>query len=281
MEGSGARPIVFLSGFGYRNEWVGVCHSVLVRAAPRSPIVDLSHGVPPQDVLAGALPLADCLPYLPERAVALAVVDPGSGTDRKDIAVETPAGLDLVGPDNGVLLLAWRALGGAARCVEIGADDVLLVLLKPVAPSFHARDVLAPAAAALACGRELASLGDELDPASLVQVALAEPEVDRHRIQCEVIDVDRFGNVQLNARRDHLAFAELDDGDALAVESTASSVRARNVVTYADVEPGGYGVLVDPRGWLAVVRNRESAAEGLQVRAGDPVWITHLGDALG
>jgi S-adenosylmethionine hydrolase len=87
MPGNG-RAIVFLSDFGYRNEWVGICHAVMNRIAPESPIVDLSHGVPPLDVRNGALLLVDSLPYLATDAVVLAVVDPSVGRDR-DVALES------------------------------------------------------------------------------------------------------------------------------------------------------------------------------------------------
>src|SRR5207244_542315 len=105
-----ARPIVFVSDFGFRNEWVGVCHAVIRRISPDSSITDLSHGVPPLDVRAGALVLADCLPYLAAEAVLFAVVDPSVGKDR-DIAIETADGRLLVGPDNGLLSLVWELLG--------------------------------------------------------------------------------------------------------------------------------------------------------------------------
>ena len=86
-----ARPIVFLSDFGYRNEWVGICQSVIARVAPASHIIDLSHGVPPLDVRAGALLLPDSSRFLPEDAIVLAVVDPSVGSDR-DVAIETEHG---------------------------------------------------------------------------------------------------------------------------------------------------------------------------------------------
>src|SRR5437660_6517184 len=105
------RTIVFLSDFGYRNEWVGICHAVINRIAPASPIVDLSHGIPPLDVRGGALLLVDSLPYLSDEAILLAIVDPSVGRDR-DIAVESQDGLLLVGPDNGLLAPAIAALGG-------------------------------------------------------------------------------------------------------------------------------------------------------------------------
>ena len=75
------RAIVFLSDFGYRNEWVGICHAVMNRIAPASPIVDLSHGVPPLDVRGGAVLLVDSLPYLSAEAIVLAIVDPSVGRD--------------------------------------------------------------------------------------------------------------------------------------------------------------------------------------------------------
>ena len=267
-----ARPIVFLSDFGYRNEWVGICHAVIERVAPRSRVIDLSHGIPPLDIRGGAILLVDSLPYLGADAILLAIVDPSVGRDR-DVALEAADGRLLVGPDNGLLAPAAAALGGVARGVEITAPEVVLT---PVSPSFHARDVLAPAAAHLAAGADLATLGPPLDPATLAGLAIPEPTVERGKIECEVLDLNRFGNVMLNVREAQLAEAGLDAADAIQVDSTSGSGRARRVATYADVAPSDWGVIVDPRGWLSVIRgNPANAAQGLGgVGPGDPIWLT-------
>jgi S-adenosyl-L-methionine hydrolase (adenosine-forming) len=266
-----SRSIVFVSDFGYRNEWVGICHAVINRIAPDSPIVDLSHGVPALHVDAGALLLADSMAYLTEDAVVLAVVDPSVGRDL-DIGVETGDGRLLVGPDNGLLAPAWRAAGGAARAVSITAEDVML---SPVSPSVHARDVLAPAAAHLAAGRPLEELGDSVPVESLADLHLSEPLVEPQRIQCEVIDLNRFGNVQLNVREADLESAGLDGAAQISVQAHAGAGVAKRVATYGDLEAGEWGLMVDPRGWLAVIRgNPANAAEGLGVGNGDLVWLT-------
>jgi S-adenosylmethionine hydrolase len=266
------RTIVFLSDFGYRNEWVGICHAVMNRIAPASPIVDLSHGVPPLDVRGGAVLLVDSLPYLAPDAIVLAIVDPSVGRDR-DVALEAADGRLVVGPDNGLLAPAASALGGVARAVEISSPEVVLT---PVSPSFHARDVLAPAAARLAAGAELATLGDAVEPATLVALAIPEPTVERGKIECEVLDLNRFGNVLLNVREAQLAAAGLDGAEEIQVDATSGTGRARRVATYADVASGDWGLIVDPRGWLSVVRgNPANAAEGLgSVAPGDPIWLT-------
>jgi hypothetical protein len=268
---SSPRPIVFLSDFGLGNEWVGICHAVLSGIARESPIVDLSHLVRPLEVASGALLLADSMPYVPEDAVVLAVVDPNVGKDR-EVAIRTTSGRDLVGPDNGLLSLAWEAAGGMEQAVEITAE---LAIRKPITQSFRAPDTLCPAAARLACGVGLEELGDALDPGSLAVVRMPEPEIERGKISCEVLDFNRFGNVQVNVRAADLAAAGLDDQAALLVEATSGSARAQVGQTYADFPAGEYGVLFDERGWLTIVRgNPASALEGLGLSLGAPVWIT-------
>jgi S-adenosyl-L-methionine hydrolase (adenosine-forming) len=265
------RSIVFLSDFGYRNEWVGICHAVINRIAPDAPIVDLSHGIPALHVDAGALLLADSIAYIADDAVVLAVVDPSVGRDR-DVAVETADGRLLVGPDNGLLAPAWRAAGGAARAVSISSEEVIL---DPVSPSFHARDVLAPAAGHLARGLALDELGDAIPVDSLADLRLPEPLIEPNRIQCEVVDLNRFGNVQLNVREAHLDEAGLDGAAEISVQAHSGAGMAKRVATYADLEAGEWGLIVDPRGWLAVIRgNPANAAEGLGVASGDLVWLT-------
>ena len=266
-----AQPIVFLSDFGYRNEWVGICHAVIDKIAPESHVIDLSHGVPPLDVRAGALLLADSLPLLRHDAVVLAVVDPSVGRDR-DIAVRTGDGRVLVGPDNGLLSPAWHAAEGVAAAVSITKASILL---EPVSPSFHARDVLAPAAAYLATGSALDDLGDPVEPQTLTEIRIPEPQVERGKIACEVLDLNRFGNVQLNVRSSHLASAGLDQAERLAVEAHSGATVVKRVFTYADLAEGEWGLIVDPRGWLSVVRgNPANAAEALGVGSGDLVWLS-------
>jgi S-adenosyl-L-methionine hydrolase (adenosine-forming) len=270
------RPIVFLSDFGYRNEWVGICHAVMNRIAPGSPIVDLSHGVPPLDVRGGALLLVDSLPYLSADAVLLAIVDPSVGRDR-DVALEARGGQLVVGPDNGLLAPAVTALGGVARAVEITSPEIVLT---PISPSFHARDVLAPAAAHLAAGVDLETLGAAIEPTTLAELTIPEPTVGRGKIECEVLDLNRFGNVLLNVREPQLAESGLEGADAIQVDATSGSGRAAWVSTYSDVESGDWGIIVDPRGWLLVIRgNPANAAEGLgSVSPGDPIWLTAARD---
>jgi S-adenosyl-L-methionine hydrolase (adenosine-forming) len=268
---STSRQIAFLSDFGLGNEWVGLCHAVMTDIAPQSPIVDLSHLVRALHVVSGALLLADCVPYTSRDAVALAVVDPNVGKDR-EIAIGTGSGRALVGPDNGLLMLAAEAAGGVTSVVEITSPEVIR---QPITPSFRARDTLCPAAAHLASGMEIERLGPPIDPATLATLAVPEAETSLGRIRCEVIDYNRFGNIQLNVRDGDLADAGLDAHETLEVAAVSASAEARRGETYADFDAGQYGVIIDPRGWLMIVRgNPGSALEGLAVDIGDPVWLS-------
>ncbi|HEY7400596.1 MAG TPA: SAM-dependent chlorinase/fluorinase [Actinomycetota bacterium] len=264
------KSVLFLSDLGLRDEFVGVCHSVIERIAPGTTVIDLSHGVAPQDVQLGALILRESVPYSPDHAVFLGVVDPGVGTDRKGVVVETESGRVLVGPDNGLLSLAWEAAGGASRAYEIASDEVVLT---PVSNVFHGRDVFAPAAAHVAAGMPPEKMGPELDPASLQAVSLPVPEVLPGEIHCQVLDVDRFGNLRLNVRPADVERAGLAEQGAIKVATTASSTLARRVSTYGEVGPGDYAAIEDAWGWVAVIRFEASAAADLVARSGDPVWL--------
>ena len=266
-----ARPIVLLTDFRLGNEWDALCHAVMSGIAPQCPIVDLSHLVRPLEVTSGAILLADSMPYISEDAVVLGVVDPTVGKDR-EVAIETGSGRHLVGPDNGLLSLAWEAAGGIRAAVELTAPDVVR---QPHAQSFRAPDTLCPATARLAAGLPIGELGAEVDPATLAVVTMAEPEIEPGKIACEVIDFNRFGNVHLNVRPADLAAAGLDRAETIAIEATSGSAEAKRGSTYADFEAGEYGVLWDPRGWLTIVRgNPASALDGLGLTLAAPVWLT-------
>ena len=266
-----ARPIVFLSDFGLGNEWVGICHSVLAGISPRSPIVDLTHLIRPLEVQSGALLLADSMPYIAEDAVVLAVVDPNVGKDR-EVAIATASGRHLVGPDNGLLSFGWEAAGGVATAVEISSPEVVR---PPRAQSFRAPDTLCPPAAHLAAGMPIEELGPAVDPATLTALSVPEPEIVDGEIRGEVLDFNRFGNIQLNVREGHLASAGLADSPVLTIKAMAASAEARRGSTYADFDAGEYGVIFDERGWMEIVRgNPESALEGLGLSCGHLVWIS-------
>ncbi len=267
------RPVVFLSDLGVRDEFVGVCHAVIERRAPGSKVIDLSHGVPPQDVVTGAVLLADAAPFLPADSVVLAIVDPGSGSERKAIALATASGVLLVGPDNGLLSMAWKVLGGVAGAVEITAPEILL---SPVSKVFEGRDVFAPAAAHMAGGGDPAALGPALEATTLVTAHLNEPDVEHRLIKGEVFEVDRFGNVRLNVRMSHLEAADLAAAGEFEAIAPAGSVKAIRVDTYREIPEGSVGLLVDAWGWLSLSRYATEAASALDVRPGDLLWLKPL-----
>ena len=266
-----ARPIVFCSDYGLTDEFVGVCHGVIARIAPDAPVIDLTHGIPAMDVLQGAALLATSVRYMPEGAVYLAVVDPGVGSARRAVAVQTPDAA-LVGPDNGLLSMAWEGLGGARAAVEITSPDVIL---QPTSQTFHGRDVFAPAAAHLARGADLGTLGPAVDVDSLVRVAMAKPTVAAGSLRCAVLAIDRFGNVQLSASEDDLEAAGLSGEDTLVLDTDdAGAVTLKRATTFSGVRHGETVLIVDSSGRLAAAVNGGHLAEAIRVQPGEPVVLS-------
>lgn len=263
--------ITFLSDFGLQDAFVGTCHGVMKRIAPDAQIIDITHGIPPQQVLQGALILGNTLPYMPQ-GVHLAVVDPGVGSHRRALAVRTGDGGLLVGPDNGLLLVAGDALGGVAEAHELTNPEYAL---DSVSRTFHGRDLFAPAAAHLALGVEPAQLGPPIDPQALVRLDLPEPEVGQNRIRATVLYVDHFGNMQLNLKRAHLENAGVLPGVTVELELALERYYAVAARTFADARPGDIILYEDSFANVAIAISGGSAAELFGAGAADEVRI-HL-----
>jgi S-adenosylmethionine hydrolase len=240
--------ITFLSDYGPGDEYVGVVHGVIARIAPEVRVIDLGHGVPPQDVRTGARRLARALPFTPA-GVHLAVVDPGVGGPRRAVALRA-ADRWLVGPDNGLLIEAAERFGGVSEAFDIGGSPWRL---EPVSNTFHGRDVFGPVAAHLALGEPPQA---PIDPAGLVR--LERPEAKHGG--AIVLEVDSFGNLRLDA-----------DPGTVATHVDGHPVTAAR--TFADVPSGGLLLYTESDGGLALAVNGGSAAALLQVRTGDEVQL--------
>ncbi len=240
--------ISFLSDFGLDDEFVGVVHGVLGRLAPASRVIDVTHGVARGDVRAGSLALLRAVQYLPQ-GVVLGVVDPGVGTDRLPIAIETEFGF-FVGPDNGLLSPAVAVVGGASRAVVIDNPEVRI---PSRGATFDGRDVFAPAAALLASGgAKFEDLGSPIDPAVLTPQLLPLPEVSEGSVSGEAWWVDRFGNVETNVSPEDLAAAGIAEGDRVVVTVGSQSREAPWVRAYGDVDEGLPLLHVDSYGMIAL-----------------------------
>ena len=264
------RPISFLSDYGLTDEFVGVVHGVIARICPQARVIDVSHGIPRQDVRAGATVLARALPYLPA-GVTVAVVDPEVGAERRAVAIRC-AEEDrlLVGPDNGLLMPAAERFGGVAEAVEISRSSWRL---EPVSATFHGRDLFAPVAARLAGGEPLGAAGSPLEPDELVRIELTRARVEGGALVARIIDRDGFGNLALDAVHRNLARTTLKIGTPISVRlrgRRASGIYAR---TFADVRTGGLLLYEDAGGALALAVNGGDASALLGARRGDEVRV--------
>jgi S-adenosylmethionine hydrolase len=254
-------PVVtLLTDYGLQDEFVGVCHGVIAGICPDARIIDLTHGIAPQDVLGGALRLAAALPYLPV-GVHAAVVDPGVGGERRAVAMRCGDGRLLVGPDNGLLWLGSEAAGGVPEAVDISESAVRL---EPVSATFHGRDIFCPVAAHLAAGRSLREVGEPLDPGQLVRLEVPDPVVEGGRLRATVMLVDRFGNLQLNCRA---------EGLQLGTKVQVGDRSARYGRTFTDAAPDELILYQDSAGFLALAVNQGSAADLLRLAPGNELEI--------
>lgn len=263
--------ICFISDFGLDDAWVGVCHAVMRRHCPGVDIVDLSHQIPAFDIRKGAAVAAAGVTQVPW-ATHLVVVDPGVGGSRRDLILVTKNGTVLVGPDNGVLIPASRRCGGVEGCWAI--DPARATAEGPL-PTFHARDVLAPAAAAVACGADPASLGSQVDSGSLSAAPFDEPQVDVGGAVAEIVDIDRFGSARISLTpQDLMRFGDGANALELSFGHVALSVPLAR--TFSDVQVGEPLALWDSSGWLTLAIRKGSAAERFGLVPGTVVRVARI-----
>ncbi|MDP9067542.1 MAG: SAM-dependent chlorinase/fluorinase [Actinomycetota bacterium] len=261
--------VTFLSDYGLEDEFVGVCHAVMLRIAPHVRVIDVHHNILRQDIRHGAVVLRQSIPYLPE-SVHLAVVDPSVGSNRRAIALETGRGETFVGPDNGLLIPAAEESGGIRRAVEL-ADRRFL--LNPVSRTFQGRDVFAPAAAHIAAGVDPADIGPEIRVDDLVQLEIPEAWVHDDHLHAEVLQVDRFGNLQFNLGRGHLEKVSINTGGRCEVRVEGHRLQIPFGDTFADVQAGEFVLIEDSYHYVSLAINKGDAAGRLRARPGSTAIV--------
>ncbi len=251
-----------LTDFGYDDPYAGELRAVLRRLAPHVPCLDLSHGVPPFSVTAGAFFLAAARPHHAAGTIFLCVVDPGVGSMR-DLLCITDGAHTLLGPDNGLLSLAGRDMRkeGRIRAWRIPPFDTRGV--------FHGRDILAPLAAKLALGASPDDFGDALeseDAEVRLSPAWAVPAALPEGLLCVVLHVDRFGNCVLNLPLGHPP----PKGPLLPAPGKGGAPVPLIAAThYAAIPADGIGLMPGSQGFYELACDRRSAAELLKLAAGD------------
>jgi S-adenosylmethionine hydrolase len=254
--------VTLTTDFGFTDPFVGILKGVIAGRAPAARVIDIAHGIPPHDVLAGALVLRHATPYFPPRTIHLAVVDPGVGGERRAICVETGRAV-LVGPDNGVLSLVAPRVE-VRRIIHLNDERFFL---SPRSATFHGRDVFAPVAAALAAGTPPERLGAEVTDMHRIQLPRVAHEP--HGLRGEVIYIDHFGNLITN----------VSETDLTALASATPVVAIREIrlrgiaASYAAVAAGEPLAVVNSWGLVEIAVREGSARDRLGVGVGEPVVV--------
>jgi len=267
------RPVIgFLTDFGLDGA-AATCRGVMLGICPHAQIIDISHTVRKYAIRDGAFILRAALPFMPVGAY-VGVVDPGVGTDRRPIAIQTARGDVLIGPDNGLLLPAADALGGADAARELTNRELWL---PATTATFHGRDVFSPVAAHLAAADAgFEDVGPEIPVGDLVRLPAAEARAEPGRLATEVTYVDSFGNVRLAGGRNDLAtaFGKIGEGDRFSVcigpHSPDVAAFARS---FGHVPLGAMILYVDSSGDLAIADNQADLASRIGAVAGMSVVI--------
>jgi S-adenosylmethionine hydrolase len=255
--------IALLTDFGTRDHYVGAMRGVALGICPDATLADITHDIPPQDVLGGALELAAAFRYFPPGTVFLCVVDPGVGSARRAIAAET-GGYAFVAPDNGLLTLVLDECP-PARVVELTEPRYA----RPtISRTFEGRDRFAPAAAWLAKGTDLGALGPVVHGWERLDVPV--PCAGSAQLSGVVLRVDRFGNLVTNIDRRSFDLARGDKPSSITV---AGHQVSRVVETYADAAPGAVCALMGSSERLEIAVNGGSAADRLGLTRGAPVVV--------
>ena len=257
--------IVLMTDFGLNDIYVGQMKGVILSLAPSVQIIDLTHAISPQNIAQAAFFLAKSLPFFPERSIVVSVVDPGVGSSRQAIALETDKHTFLA-PDNGLLTAVFQTQN-IKQCVTITEERYMLSVRSS---TFHGRDIFSPAAANLASGVPLQELGKTIDPADCVKIAMPECNTRDNGQSWDgsIISIDHFGNLVTSL--DSLLFDERKQW----VVKAGNGVKIPVVTTYSDVPAQQLLAYTGSSGMIEIAVRNGNAASTLGLKEGDPVTVT-------
>ncbi|MHC1743746.1 MAG: S-adenosyl-l-methionine hydroxide adenosyltransferase family protein [Syntrophobacteraceae bacterium] len=260
-----SHPIItLLTDFGLQDGYVASMKGVILSICPQATLVDITHEISPRDIQSAAFVLHTVAPSFPPGTIHVVVVDPGVGTERKAIAVQTPD-CTLVGPDNGVFSRVLRT----ASPLQARSLENVRFQRSPVCPTFHGRDIFAPVAAHLAAGLALEHLGPSCTP---IVAEWTVPKLEGGALLGEVIHIDRFGNAVTNiATKDLKRFSpQLEDVHVRAKDQDIGPPCR----TYGDRQPGSLLALIGSSDHLEIAVNMGHCARILGLKINDPVSVT-------
>jgi S-adenosylmethionine hydrolase len=254
--------ITLTTDFGYQDPFVGVMKGVILSINPQLQIIDISHGIAPQDIASAAWILRHAVPYFPAKTIHVAVVDPGVGSERQPLLIES-AGSYLIGPDNGVLSLA---LHGKEPDYAVRLSNSTYHL-QSIGTTFHGRDIFSPVAAYLSLGIPPAAFGERVE--EFVKLRLPIARKSARRIEGEIIYIDRFGNLCTNITASDLA--ELGH-DKLTISFGALTIHGL-ATHYSAVRDGDYVALINSSGVLEIAAYKGSAQEQTRAAIGNKILV--------
>lgn len=267
-----ADPIItLLTDFGESDPYTGAMKGVILSICPKARIIDLSHTIQKHNIHEGALYLLSVAKYFPKNTIHLVVVDPGVGTSRKPLIIQS-RNYYFVGPDNGVLSLAVLD-DKVQKIIEISNDTYFL---KPVSNTFHGRDIFAPIAAYLAANRSIEKFGSEVR--DWVQLEIPKVRVEGNKIQGEIIHIDTFGNVITNISQEILQQIQKSEKGFIQIQINEFESTIKLCTSYDQVGTGELLGIFGSFNLLEIARNQDSAAAALNVQVNDKVQVELLRD---
>lgn len=261
------RTIALLTDFGLTDPYVGQMKGVLAKHAPHSPVIDLSHGVEPFCITQGAFYLWSALNHFPQDTIFVAVIDPGVGTNRRIIGCELGSRI-IIAPDNGLVELAEHLSPEAMIVTDLSS----LAARKAASATFHGRDIFAPIAAAISNGEALSLMGSKLPLRDVARTGISRPVWKENGVEAIVLHSDRFGNLILNIRDNHILPERV-----LLPENPPrypDSRIIRRAACYAELQPKTTGLIIGSQGFYELAVNKGSAAQELSLGPGDNVTFT-------
>lgn len=255
--------VTFLTDFGGSSGYVSQMKGVVSSFSSEVNMIDISHQVPAQNIMAGSFILATTVPYMPKGSVHVGVVDPGVGTQRRGIVVVTNKHL-FVGPDNGLFLPAARKFG-LFRVYKITNESLFQ---HPVSNTFHGRDIFASVAGHILRGISFDLIGDEIH--DYVDLSFPQPEIEENTISTEVLFVDDFGNV-ITGIEGNRFLQKISVGDQIMIQFKEHNIPAVFAQSYGFVSKDELLVTIGSHGYVELSVNRGSAQKKLGVQIGDNI----------